>query len=61
MEDRHSFYHRAIRTKMGDAPRAQDDILADTPTKALFALYHQERIAGNAGSDLSPSGRAKNT
>jgi hypothetical protein len=60
MEDRDSFYYRAIRTKVGDAPRAQYDLLPDTPTKALFELYHLEHVAGSAGPDPRPSGRAKN-
>jgi hypothetical protein len=58
MEDRDSFYYRAIRTKQGDAPRAQYDLKEpppDTPTKALFELYQLERIAGNAGRDPSRS------
>jgi hypothetical protein len=61
MEDRDSFYYRAIRTKLGDAPRAQYDILPDTPTKALFELYQLEQVSGNAGPETRPSGRAKNT
>jgi hypothetical protein len=52
MDDRDSFYCRAIRTKLGDAPRAQYDLLPDTPTKALFELYQLERAAGNACPDL---------
>jgi hypothetical protein len=52
MDDRDSFYYRAIRTKLGDAPRAQYDLLPDTPTKALFELYQLERAAGNARPDL---------
>jgi hypothetical protein len=61
VEDRDSFYYRAIRTKPGDASRAQYNLLQDTPTKALFELYHLERVGGNADPDTGPSGRAKNT
>jgi hypothetical protein len=61
MEDRDSFYYRAIRTNLGDARRAQYDVLPDTPTKALFELYQLERVAGNAGRHPGPSGRAENT
>jgi hypothetical protein len=64
MQDRDSFYYRAIRTKLGDAARTQYDLnepLPDTPTKALFELYKLERVAGNAGRDQRPSGRAQNT
>jgi hypothetical protein len=59
MEDRDSFYYRAIRTKLGDASRAQYDLLPDTPTKALFELYQMERVGRNAGSDPRPPGGAK--
>ena len=52
MDDRDSFYYRAIRTKLGDAPRAQTDLLPDTPTKALFELYQLERAAGKGSPDL---------
>ena len=59
MEDRDSFYYRAIRTKPGDAQRPQYDPkepLPDTPTKALFELYQQESIAaGGTGSLRSRS------
>ena len=45
MEDRDSFYYRAIRLKLSDAPTTQYDPLAETPTKALFELYEKERVA----------------
>jgi hypothetical protein len=50
MQDRDSFYYRAIRTN-GDAPR--DDLkepLPETPTKALFELFQQKKVAaGDSG------------
>jgi hypothetical protein len=48
MPDRDSFYDRAIRTKLGDIPRAHYDSkepLPETPAKALFELYERENIA----------------
>jgi hypothetical protein len=54
MQDRDSFYYRAIRTKLGDAPRTLydlDDPLPQTPTKALFELYEQERVAANGSEN----------
>jgi hypothetical protein len=55
--DRDSFYDRAIRTKLGDVPRAHYDPkepLPETPAKALFELYERESVAasgiGSAGS-----------
>jgi hypothetical protein len=59
VEDRDSY--RAIRTKLGDASRAQYDLLPDTPTKALFEPYQMERVGRNAGSNPRPPGAAKNT
>jgi hypothetical protein len=54
MQDRDSFYYRAIRTKLGDAPRTHydlDDPLPQTPTKALFELYEQERVAASGSEN----------
>jgi hypothetical protein len=57
MPDRDSFYDRAIRTKLGDIPRAHYDSkepLPETPAKALFELYERESFTasgtGSAGS-----------
>jgi hypothetical protein len=54
MQDQDSFYYRAIRTKLGDAPRTHydlDDPLPQTPTKALFELYEQERVAASGSEN----------
>jgi hypothetical protein len=56
-----SFYYRAIRTKLGDAPRTQYDMkepLPDAPIRALFELYEQERFA--ASGTGNPRSRAQN-
>jgi hypothetical protein len=61
MQDLDSFYYRVIRTKRGDAPRTQYDLtepLPETPTKALFELYEQERIAASWTGNPRPRGRA---
>jgi hypothetical protein len=45
MQDRDSFYYRAIRTKLGDALRAQYDLKQPLPeplAKTLFELDRQE-------------------
>jgi hypothetical protein len=48
MQDRDSFYNRAIRTKLGVAPRDdQKEPLPDPSTKALFELYQQEKVAAD--------------
>jgi len=60
MQDRDSFYFRAIRTRLGDAARTQYDPkepLPETPTKALFELYEQERAAASGTRALRPRGR----
>jgi hypothetical protein len=61
MQDLDSFYYRVIRTKLADAPRTQHDPkgpLPETPTKALFQLYEQERDAASETGNLRPRGRA---
>jgi hypothetical protein len=46
MQDRDSFYYRAIRTKLGDAQGDDPkEPLPETPTKALFELFQHEKIA----------------
>jgi hypothetical protein len=64
MQDRDSFYYRAIRTKLGDAARAQYDPkepLPETPTKVLFDLYEQERVAAGGTGNPRSRGRTWNT
>jgi hypothetical protein len=48
MHDRDSFYYRAIRTKLGDALKAQYDLKQPLPeplAKALLELDRQEGVA----------------
>jgi hypothetical protein len=48
MQDRNSFYYRAIRTKLGNAVRAQHDLndpLPNTLKKPLSELGRQEGVA----------------
>jgi hypothetical protein len=62
MQDRDSFYYRAIRTKLGDVAKTQYDLkepLPETLAKALFELYEQERVAewDREPSEASPQAR----
>jgi hypothetical protein len=48
MQDRNSFYYRAIRTKFGDAVRAQHNVNDPPPNtlkKPLSELGQQEGVA----------------
>jgi hypothetical protein len=61
MQDRDSFYYRAIRTKLGDVARTQYDLkepLPETPTKELFELYEKERVAAGATGNPWTRGRS---
>jgi len=51
MQDRDSFYYRAIRTKRGDALKALYDLKQPLPeplAKTLFELDRQEGVAVRA-------------
>jgi hypothetical protein len=52
MQDRDSFYHRAIRTKVGEAPRAQqEDVTTDAKEpKGLDLNDPEQRRRWEAGA-----------
>jgi hypothetical protein len=58
MQDRDSFYYRAIRTKRGDALKAQYDLKQPLPeplAKTLFELDRQEGTVVRAPRTLDQS------
>jgi hypothetical protein len=48
MHDRDSFYYRAIRTKLGDALRAQYDLKEPLPESLATVLFELDRQEGAA-------------